>query len=158
MRVEIDQSGRVEDLSSGTAVAFTNGCSGAIYITAGEKRIVTRYLKSKIVFFQNYAPLFFAALVCLLINRKPFGSILIDEEYTGKFSIIEKKIVGQFGASKVVNIAFGRIGKRSPAHNLAINTLRNKGRGAARISAKNVIRLFAIKQAGPRRRTHRVSR
>lgn len=141
-----------------TVVGFANDRSAAIFVSAGTKRGIIRYLKSKIP--SGYAPLFFSALVFLLLKNEKFGLVLIDEEYTGKDEYISETIKGFFknDRKKYPDIIFGRIGKRSRAHALAIKIHRTKGRGATKIGLKEIMSLFSKKEAGSRRRTHRVSR
>lgn len=162
MRVEIDQSGRVEDLTMGTVVGFSNDRKATVYVSAGVKRDAVRFLKSKILFSLDYAPLFFSVLLFYLIKDENFGSVLIDEEYTGKDSFITEKLLLFFNTHTAgrrrPEISFGKIGKHSSAHTLAIRVHRAKGHGAVKISLGQIIALLLKKQAGPKRRTHRVSR
>ena len=63
MRVEIDQSGKVEDLATSTVVAFSNGIKGAVIISAGEKRLVIQKLHKSPLSKDEAAPIFFSILV-----------------------------------------------------------------------------------------------
>lgn len=159
--VEIDQSGRVEDLTCGTAVAFSNGNKRAVFVSAGTKREVVKILKSSIFYRTNYAPLFFALLIFLLIKDEQLTSVKIDEEYTGKENYILEVLVGFFKKDQTVGpkFVFARIGKRSPAHAHAIEVFRAKGRGVAvRVALKEIMAVLDKKLAGTDRHTHRVSR
>ncbi len=162
MRVEIDQSGRVEDLSTNTVVAFSNRSQVAIFIGAGEKRIVVKFLKGSVIFSSDFAPTFFSLLIFLLVQDCKEKSFLIDEEYTGKNSVIEELLVElfKFKRRKAPTIRFGRIGKKSPAHWLAWNIHRKRIRDKTlrKISAREVLDLLDKKRAGSARHTHRVSR
>lgn len=161
VQAEIDQSGRVEDLTSGTVIAFSNSQNGTIFISAGNKREVVQFLKSHPLYFPNFAPLFFTLLVFLLVRNEQLQSIRIDEEYTGKEEYIVETLEKLFRNFTIPcpRLVFARIGKHSPAHELAIINFRKKGRYATKkISVKEVIGLLQIKQAGSKRRTHRVSR
>ncbi len=146
MRVEIDQSGRVEDLATGTAVAFSNGKYGAIFISAGVKREVVQILKTKPLYALRFASLFFATLVFILIKEAKIDSFLIDAEYPRDDIYVEEVIKKLFKRKRVVhpNILFGRIGKRSSAHALAWKVHRTKGYGkkVAKVSLKEVLSLL----------------
>ncbi|MEK7565682.1 MAG: hypothetical protein AAB506_01395 [Patescibacteria group bacterium] len=160
MVVEIDQSGRVEDLTMNTTVAYSNGHRKAIFVSAGIKRTVVRILKSNPSISVDFAPFFFALLVFLLLKKEKLKSILIDEEYTGKDTFITETLKVLFRKEGVSGpqIRFGRIGKHSNAHALALKTHRGKGHGATKIDLEEILKYIAKKQAGSKRRTHRVSR
>lgn len=132
MKVEVDQSGRVEDLSTGTAVAFSNGKSGAVFVSAGVKRRIIVYVRqNSLVSSSDIPAILFSILVYILIADFELTALNIDEEYTGKHSIIEEtinKLYVRFGVRRIPNLLFVRIGKRSPAHKLAWEAHRSKGR------------------------------
>ena len=157
--MEIDQSGRVEDLTMNTVVAFANDHEASVFISAGTKREVVRFLKTKIS-PTDYAPVFFSILIFFLIKDEKFSSVFIDEEYTGKDEFISEKVrkLCKFFKKPCPQIVFGRIGKHSQAHAIAIRTHRSRGKGAIKVSLKNVMVFFLKKTAGTNRHTHRVSR
>lgn len=146
MVVEVDQSGRVEDLAMGTAVAFSNGSNGAVYISAGEKRQIVYLLKRNPHYSLNFAALFFAILVFIVLENKEFPKIVIDEEYSGKEEFIKDVIVKyckRFGG-KAPSVNFGNIGKLAPAHRLAwkVHKLKGKIAGVRHLTALEIIKLL----------------
>lgn len=132
MAVEIDQSGRVEDLSTGTAVAFSNEQNGSLFISAGAKRKLISYLRqNSLIPAKDLPAIIFSVLLYKLIKDCEIDNLKIDEEYTGKNLIIEetmKKLWSQQATKKVLTIRFARIGRKSPAHVLAWQVHRSKGR------------------------------
>lgn len=133
MAVEVDQSGRVEDLSTGTALAFSNDESGALYISAGVKRRLIVYLReSRLIPAKEVPVVLFTILLFLLIEKRALGVLNIDEEYTGKNGVIEETLKKLFarGEKRIPDVRFIRIGKRSAAHQLAWRSHRSKGRGS----------------------------
>lgn len=145
---EVDQSGRVEDLSTGTAIAFANKNMSAIFISAGSKRQLIKYLrKHSLIPIKDLPAVVFSVILFILISDKKLTSLNIDEEYTGKNAIIEEtigKLFSHMRAKKIPSIRFTRIGKRSPAHRLAWQTHRSKGRynRVMKISETEVLRLI----------------
>ena len=72
-------------------------------------------------------PLLFSVCIYLLVKNLNRQSILvIDEEYTGKEKIIEAALKKLLGAKWEGSIRFERIGKSSPAHELAWTVHRSK--------------------------------
>lgn len=144
MRVEIDQSGKVEQLDTGTAVAFANGSRAGLFISAGEKRIVVSLLKKHPLYFQDFAPVFFAVLIYLLIKDKGLTSLLIDQEYTGKEKTIEEILVKLFQGKKSPLIQFGLIGKLAPVHLFVWKVHRAKNRNLVvkKVTAREILKLL----------------
>jgi hypothetical protein len=125
MKIEVDQSGKIEQTSWPTVVAFSNGTTGAVYIPAKEKRLILENLRTDGK--QRYFPvLVFAAVVLLLIRKHSLQSthMVIDDEYTGKQSVITDFITKHERITGT--ISFGRIGKKSRAHHYAITMYRLK--------------------------------
>lgn len=127
MRIEIDQSWKIEKTEKDTILAFSNKIERAVRFSAEDKR----YLQK---FFRNYGEprLFvyktFAALVFLLIE--PFlpqvSQIIIDKEYPGYEALITGYLWGLLqGRTKrlsLEDIDFALIGEKSRAHSVAYLT------------------------------------
>lgn len=143
--MEVDQSGKVEQLNTGTAVAFSNGERRGLFISTREKRLVVSYLKRSPSYAGNFGPIFFAVLVYLLIRNEKFTSVLIDEEYTGKEEIIERVITRCWRSSrKIPLVQFGLVGRLAPVHIFVWKIHRAKGRDlrGRKITAKEILRLL----------------
>lgn len=142
--VEIDQSGKFEDTKFDTVLAFSNGSSHTIIIPKKTKRnaiSILRKLGKKGKTF--YLQLFTVCLYLLIKNKlKTLTIITIDEEYVTRNRDIKRQLLNLISKNdpsyESENINFKRIGKKSPAHNLAINCLRGE------IKADKIIKLQEI--------------
>ena len=121
MRIEIDQSGKIEDTSKNTIIAFSNNKFKSIFISARDKREIQQLFrkigKPRVFIYRT-----FAILIFLLIknNLKEINQIIIDEEYPGwGFQIKDyllteiRKVKQDFDKN---NISFSQVGKKSKAH------------------------------------------
>lgn len=131
MRVEIDQSGRLEHLDTNTVLSFANGKSGSILISVATKRLLIQGVRKSLFSEKDILAILFSILVFILIKEMPNGvSYIIDEEYTGKERVIERALVtllqNKFKQKWNGNIIFKQIGKLSPAHRLCWSIHRDK--------------------------------
>lgn len=92
MKIEIDQSGRVEYTSHRTVIA--DSLMNAVYMTTSTKKeiqeIYRKAGKPKLFVYE-----IFALLIALLIKRSfsKTHSYIIDTEYTGKSDLIKKYVL-----------------------------------------------------------------
>lgn len=146
MKVEIDQSGKLEQLNTDTVVAYANGKSNAVLLKVPAKRTVFHHLKRSLIPEPDIEAIWFAIVIYLLIQDVPnTATLVIDEEYTGKDQVIERALIKllnrRFHGRWLGTIRFQRIGKSSPAHTLAYTTYRGKHRHKVRrINAEEVLR------------------
>lgn len=122
--IKVDQSGKVEDTSKPTVVAFSNGISGSIFLAAREKRKLQRFFR-KLGKPRLFAYKVFATLTFILIRNhtRKLDRIIIDPEYPGYEEVIRnwiwellRKHRSRFSRNGIV---FQSIGKRSRAHIIA---------------------------------------
>lgn len=148
MVVEIDQSGKLEQLDTDTVVAFSNSENGVVYIKTGLKRKIVQLLRTTLIPQKELYPILFAIIIYKLIEPLDHKIILkIDEEYTGKEEIIketlEKLLKRKFGKKWQGEIRFGNIGKLSNAHKLAWRIHRNKNiKGIKKITENEILSLL----------------
>lgn len=132
MKIEIDQSGKIEDTRTHTIMALSNGISYSIMIKAVIKRIIKNiYIlagKPKIYTIQV-----FSLLVYLLLEKSTIssGMVIIDKEYKGQDNLIKSYITQLIHIRKKVKLSkedihFTQIGKKSKAHITAISAYRSK--------------------------------
>lgn len=146
MTVEVDQSGRIEDLSTGTAIAFANGKSGAVFVNAGTKRkLIVRLRRNSFIPAKDLPAIIFSVVLFILIAEYTIDILKIDEEYTGKNEILEETLKKLYLRSRVKrnpDVRFVRIGKQAAAHKLAWQVHRSKGRlpKTKRVSEKEVLK------------------
>lgn len=154
MRVEIDQSGKIEHLDTDTVVSYSNGKSAAVRIGVSVKRSLTKYLKQSFIPPDMTKPTVFAVCVFLLIKDLQNGVVLeIDEEYTGKerviTSVLEKLLQRRWKNKWCGEIRFRRIGKGSPAHDLAWTAHRSPRKyNLRKLSLEEILKFFELKKSG----------
>lgn len=134
MQVEVDQSGKVEWTQKATVLALANGVSFSILISAMAKRETLRELESRRPRRSRkmHRILVFATLLFLLLKEhiEELSYIIVDDEYMGYGPTIKEHVLNLFrkhGISVDPNvISTHRIGKKSPAHDLAIKVFKGK--------------------------------
>ncbi len=148
MRIEIDQSGKVEHTQMNTALAFSNSDSSAVLIPAVEKRAYLEALrKHGHRGFEPYLRLFVAGVFLLIRDYLPkIVLVVIDVENEGHDKIIRRLLLRQI--RKVREnfppdaIVFEQIGRKSPAHKKALAVFQKKEQPARRIRARELLRLI----------------
>ena len=121
MRIEIDQSGKVEDMSQ-------KNKTKSVLISPRTKRKLQELFrmvgKSRLYVYEIFAMLLF----CLTRDCRKSDLIVIDLEYPGKDKIILDMLNNIRLKYKLVelNIRFARIGNKPKAHYAAKNVFNNK--------------------------------
>ncbi|MEZ4614419.1 MAG: hypothetical protein R2867_02740 [Caldilineaceae bacterium] len=130
--MEIDQSGHIEMTRDNTALALANGKRYCILVPPRTARNCLLALRHK----QIRPPklqvrLFSATLACLLeeqINERIF--VTIDREYAGLDQDIQRQLLRLLHRQGIPirheQITFGHVGKKSPAHDLALAAYRGE--------------------------------
>ena len=127
MRIEIDQSWKIERTNRDTIIAFSNEEKASLRIPAKVKRSTFVYLEEKFGRTKLNVFRIFAAGIVLLIAKSKIKvsniELIIDLEYPGRDEEIRSMVVG-FGSKIGLNfdatsIHFARVGKESPAHFLS---------------------------------------
>lgn len=130
MRIEIDQSGRIEFSASDTVLAYSNQRQFTILIPSIVKRELIRKYREKGKVTKIFFLKLFCAAVFLLVKEilPKVEEIAIDIEYEGNESKIKNILLNHirktfpiFDGNKIV---FRRIGKKSNAHEIAIGVFR----------------------------------
>ncbi|TSC92129.1 MAG: Uncharacterized protein CEN91_563 [Candidatus Berkelbacteria bacterium Licking1014_85] len=130
MRIEIDQSGRIEETQRNTVLAYSNGKNYAIKISSRTKRRLQDIFR-QIGVPRTFVYNIFISAIFLLIEKdiKNIDHITIDNEYPGYEKVIARiltKILNSKDIKRQPIISFGLIGKKSKAHKKAIKVYRNK--------------------------------
>jgi len=147
MKVEIDQSGKIEKTSRHTYLAFSNHEHFVVKISSTEKRKLQRYFRT-IGKSRLFVYITFAALITLILKKLKSKScqIIIDVEYPGRNNQI-KHFIKTFSPMLLADdISFCRIGKKSRAHFLAYGTAIRKLRPDLVVNADQI--LMIIKKSG----------
>ncbi|MCX7838238.1 MAG: hypothetical protein N2559_02110 [Anaerolineae bacterium] len=148
MRIEIDQSGKIEHTQSNTVLAFSNDEEFALLILAVEKRACLKEWRGR---GKNakmlYQRLFAAALFLLIKNHlNQISLVEIDPEYPGRETEIRgwliqhiRKLVPTFSPERII---FRRVGKRSRAHQKALAVFRNEEQANRKVRARDLLALL----------------
>ncbi|MBC8450229.1 MAG: hypothetical protein H8D78_21055 [Chloroflexi bacterium] len=130
--VEIDQSGKMDNLAKDTVLAFSNDIQHAIRIPAAAKRNLVQYLRQKGKSRTRAAILLFSAALFLLLRDalERIDRIVIDVEYEGYEDEIKGWLLSRIyqvdsGFDKA-RVRFQRVGKKSPAHRRALAVFRGQ--------------------------------
>lgn len=149
MKVEIDQSGKVERLNTHTVIGLSNDTQLALYITSPEKIKLVKALRKSVIPKNDFNALIFSIFVFILLKltKKRLGSIFIDIEYTGKNDLIGHTIENLASNFKIQIplIKFKLIGKSSKAHELVYKIYKNKDKKRAKmIRSEEVLKYFKV--------------
>lgn len=130
MRIEIDQSNKIEQTNKDTIIGFSNGKVFTVLI----RRQVKRQLKEEFR-KQGKQNLFkyrcFIAGAVLMIKYSKIervSAVIIDKEYFGKDKILRSMFLEMWSRyfSYIPDIIFESIGKKSKAHIAAYYTMKGK--------------------------------
>lgn len=149
MKIEIDQSNKIEQTNKDSVVSFSNNIFGCVLIRAKDKREIEKVFqrtgKPKIFVYK-----LFAILIFILIKEhlRKIDEIVIDKEYPGKDNLIKsflmreiKKVRPDFLPQAII---FKQIGKKSRAHFVAYGVIANKKQPDKVVGVKTILR-FLIK-------------
>jgi len=144
MRVEVDQSGKIGDTKVPTALAFSNGKRYSIFIPATIKRESIQILRDgRKLDTRLYIQLFSVGLYLLLKNDfTKLEHVTIDLEYPGHEAKIKEHLMNLLRRADIsvlaTQISFERVGKKSPAHQLALAVYSGKAVPNKTITAKDL--------------------
>jgi len=154
MRVEVDMSGRIEETNRPTVLALANGTFASIRISAKDKRTILktlRYFRPK--WSDTLISVFvFSVLLYLLLKNyiRKTNQVVVDNEYVGYGAVIKNRVLTLCRKAGIKTsgdkIDFKRIGKNSPAHNLALATFRGVSKPTKKVLTKEVLKFFSIKK------------
>ena len=147
MKILIDLSGRIEQTNMCTVVAYSNGHSKSIYISAKSKRklqdLFKKVNKPRMFVIRTYVALLF------LLVKDDVGSITslsIDKEYEGHEELVRGQLInlirkdGRFFEKQ--KIQFCLVGKKSNCHKVAINTFRGDASPDITVTYEDIVRLM----------------
>lgn len=149
MKIEIDQSIKLENTSKTTFIAFSNSINHVISISACEKKKIQTYFR-RVGKPKVYVVITFTALIFLLIRSYLQNGmmIIIDKEYPGyEKSIIQKlkEFISDNTKKENCRVHFVLIGKKSNAHIVAYSAFRGKTKTKIKpILAEDVIKIINL--------------
>lgn len=146
MKIEIDQSGKIEQTQWPTVIGVSNGKSYSLLISANEKKKLQGYFrkrnKGKI-----YVLRVFAGLIYIAVTKfaSEVDSVTIDLEYYGRDKTIHSMIkeIATNCRMKLPAIHFARIGNRPRAHYTALDVFAKRKKPTVRVTAQEIIDLLA---------------
>ena len=145
MRIEIDQSGKIEQLNSDTCIACSNEDNYCVVIPKQIKQTIHYDHKNRVK--QIKLKLFCIGIyycISKFLNRKP--TIILDNEYEGNESIVKYLLLELLRNQKIPFdkrlIQVSRIGKSSNAHILAINTQRGELKPNKTLSENDITKVL----------------
>jgi len=130
VRVEVDQSGKIEDTRIDTVLAFSNDICHAILIPAKVKRACIHVLRTRGRGGPTLYPRLFSTALFLLLKGhwQVLELVIVDVEYQSKDRQIKQHLLNLLRRAGLNadggRVIFRRVGKRSSAHRVAIQTLR----------------------------------
>lgn len=143
MKIEIDQSGKIEQTSINTTLGYSNKITKSVFISSGEKIKLQKFFrtegKSKLFVTLTFAALLYFLLKDILNKRV---DMYIDREYSGYETFIKNELVNIAKANKINldshYLHFTLVGRNSRAHKIAIIAHRTK-RADIKVIAKEII-------------------
>lgn len=141
MQIEVDQSGKIELLSTDTIIACSNEIQYSIKIPKKIKQIIHYDYKTRI---KQLKYKLFCVGVYYCIERFLTKSelVLIDIEYHGKNNLVKSILLSyikkRYHDFDKKIIRFGHIGKNSNAHHLALETLRKDHKPNGILTGKQI--------------------
>jgi hypothetical protein len=143
MKIEIDQSGKIENTNKLSIIALVDGFSKTLLISAKDKKsiqVIFRRIHQPRVFISKV----FAACIYFLVKDdiKKIDTIMIDNEYPGYEKYIRRLILEYFEDNNYktdkFHIYFRKFGKKSKAHDCANKAYKAK-RADIRINKNQVL-------------------
>lgn len=141
-KVEVDISGLVGNTAVPTIFALSNGVSCAVILTAKTKReLITLWRLERKTDKDFYLRVYISGLIILLSERPNLGLVTIDADVVGH----DKKISSSLENNEKISglsITFSLLGKKSPAHKLALSVYRKEVKANKTISSEEIIKLM----------------
>ena len=130
MKIEIDQSIKIEQTSKDTIIGLSNKKTFTVLIKAKTKRKLQEEFrkrgKPRLFVYRT----FIAGVVLLLRYAKidNLAQIVIDQEYFGNERVLTSMFLEMWSRyfEIIPEISFGRIGKKSNAHNISYLTMKGE--------------------------------
>lgn len=153
MKIEIDQSGKIEDTAKPTIIAFCNHKTFSIKVTSKTKRQIFEIFrqrgKTRLFIYRT-----FGVLIFLLIKNylSTISAITIDTEYPGHEKLIKEivlELIRKFNLNEP-EITFKRIGNRPKVHYAAYNVFSGKKEEDKKVDLNEILPLAIKNDRGQR--------
>ena len=136
--IEVDQSGKVEDLRQDTIVAFSNDRFSSVYLDRRIKRDIFLNYRHKVrqIVQKVFAICIFYLLETHIENKH---KVIICTEYPGWEAFIKRELYRLLNKNDDDIVTFGNIGKKSRAHSIALLTNRQVLRPIKYLTKKDIL-------------------
>ena len=153
-KLQIDQSGKIEQTNVNTVVALANGKYFTVVLRKKDKRIIEKIFK-KIGKIKSYPYIVFASLVAILLKEASVKQrVVVDREYIGHENTIRERVLHYLlvlGENHEPMIVFGHVGKLSRAHDTAAKVGSKKIKPNKIVSIEEVLEL--VLEVKPQKKT-----
>lgn len=149
MRIEIDQSWKIEKTNKPTVIAFSDSqTEGSILVPQEVKKLAFTYLEERFGKEKTNIIRIFAA--CIVILLKVYNlkttSLIVDREYPG-YDPVLKNLIVDYGKKlglvlDVEDVSVQRIGKKSEAHWLAYDVFTRKKKAGRVIQLRDLLKVL----------------
>ena len=141
MHIEVDQSGKIEQLDKDSIIAFSNKNQYSVLIPKELKRELYVLYKGKVKDLR-YRLFCIGVYYCLKDYIKEKELVTICCEYTGQENLIKSFLLDylrkSYQSADPKIIRFGEIGKQSNAHSAAIDVFRGNRKPNKILSLKDI--------------------
>lgn len=149
MRIEIDQSWKIEKTNKPTVVAFSNSqTEGSILVPQEVKKLAFTYLEERFGREKINIVRIFAACVVILLKTHDLktADLIIDKEYLG-YEPMLKNLIVDYGKKLGLtfyaeDISIQKIGKKSEAHWLAYDVFTGKKKVGRVIQLRDLLKVL----------------
>lgn len=148
--VEVDQSGKVEKTNRHTVLALSDGIQCAILVPAAVKQTAIQRSRDRGKSRQMATLLMFAACLFLLLkdHMEQLDRVVVDVEYPGKDADIRGSLLYHFYRHHIRvhkdQIVFHQVGRKSPAHELALAVYREEREPDWEVSERELLELLGL--------------
>jgi hypothetical protein len=137
--IEVDQSGKVEDLRQDTIVAFSNDTFSSVHLDRRIKReIFLRYRPH----IRQIVQKMFSICLFYLLEKHIEGkhTVVICTEYPGWEAFIKRELYLLLNRNDDDIVNFRSIGKKSRAHSIALLTNRQVLKPTKQLTEKDILK------------------
>ena len=148
MRIEVDQSGKMEKMNVDTVLAFSDGKSAAVLIAAEVKRVCLQALRRRGRRKKTIVLRIFTAGLFLLLQDvlEEVTLVTIDQEYPGREGDIKGMLLRLIWVSgkrfAKERIVFHHVGKQSAAHFKAYGVYKGFRKADRILTAEDILALI----------------
>jgi hypothetical protein len=154
MKIEIDQSGKIEATAQDTVLAYGGAGMGTIRVTGKTKRRMQEKYR-EVGQPRSFVIDIFVVLIYLLIKEDlhRISEVVIDREYPGKEPLISallSKVLIAKNVTVLPMVRHAQLGKSSEAHHIAIRTFKSQQPAGRTVIFEELLKeLFITKNGRP---------